>query len=55
MRYEVKVPLTYDNLKIFKSWIFNKSSWEWEPPVEYPSDNKSYVWDEENTKWVELN
>ena len=39
----------------FKSWIFNKSSWEWEPPIEHPSDNKSYVWDEENTKWVELN
>ena len=26
MRYEVKVPLNYDNLKIFKSWIFKQKN-----------------------------
>ena len=41
--------------KLYESWKLNETTCLWEPPVEYPSDNKSYVWDEENTKWVELN
>ena len=49
----------------FASWTLNKTTWEWEAPVEYPKlteediqNNKSYQWDEnlyqsDNTKgWV---
>ena len=45
--------------KPFDSWVLNESTWLWDSPVTYPSDGKSYVWDEsahqaDNTKgWIE--
>ena len=42
----------------FASWTLNSTTYYWEPPVTYPSDGKSYVWNEsvyqaDNTKgWV---
>ena len=44
----------------YASWTLNSTTYYWEPPVTYPSDGKSYVWDEslyqsDNTKgWVEI-
>ena len=41
------------------SWNLNKTTYLWEPPITYPSDGKSYVWDDsayqaDNTKgWIE--
>ena len=35
----------------FPSWVLNKKTYVWEAPVEYPSDGKTYQWDEENAEW----
>lgn len=35
--------------KPFASWIRNGSVWE--APIEYPSDENSYIWNEENQSW----
>ena len=43
----------------YASWILNTTTCMWETPITYPSDGKSYVWDEsayqaDNTKgWIE--
>lgn len=37
----------------YQSWVLNTTSWTWEAPIPKPTDNKNYVWDEENTAWVE--
>jgi hypothetical protein len=36
----------------FPSWTLNTSTWLWEAPVAYPSDNKYYIWNEETTNWL---
>jgi len=38
----------------FPSWILNIGSWTWEAPVDYPTDGKTYRWDEETKNWIEL-
>ena len=38
----------------FKSWVLNKETCLWEPPVPYPSGNTSYDWNEETKSWDEL-
>jgi len=37
--------------KPFNSWILNETTWEWNAPIAYPSDNKTYAWNEENQTW----
>ena len=37
----------------FASWVRNEDTLEWNPPTLYPTDGKSYRWDEETTSWVE--
>jgi hypothetical protein len=37
--------------KPYSSWILNESTCRWEAPVPYPTDEKSYVWDEPTTSW----
>jgi len=39
----------------FASWALNTTTYLWEPPVPYPTDNKVYTWDEVNKLWVESN
>ena len=39
--------------KPYNSWILDETTCLWEPPVTYPSDGKSYEWDEDNRQWVE--
>jgi hypothetical protein len=38
----------------FSSWTLNKETYEWNPPVAYPTDKKPYFWDEESKTWAEL-
>jgi hypothetical protein len=38
----------------FPSWILDENTCQWNPPVEYPSDGKIYLWEEESTSWIEL-
>jgi len=54
------VGFTYDSSrdafiepKPYDSWTLDETTCLWEPPVAYPSDGKSYEWDEDNRQWVE--
>lgn len=38
----------------YPSWILNKSTYLWEAPVPYPTDGKTYVWDEQTLSWIEI-
>lgn len=38
----------------FPSWVLNLDTFQWDPPIPYPSDGKKYNWDEEIVDWVEL-
>ena len=40
--------------KPFESWILNEDTCNWEAPVAYPTDDKSYRWDESTTSWIEV-
>lgn len=37
--------------KPFTIWILDKSTWKWNPPIPYPSDEKPYYWDEKTNNW----
>jgi hypothetical protein len=39
----------------FISWVLNENTCIWEPPIPYPMDGKSYIWDEPSLSWVLLN
>ena len=56
---------TYDSVRdafygpqpSFPSWSLNDTTCIWEPPVAYPDDGsyeKPYKWDEDSTRWVEI-
>ena len=54
------VGFTYDSSrdafiepKPYNSWTLDETTCLWESPVAYPSDGKSYDWDEDNRQWVE--
>lgn len=36
----------------YPSWSLNKTTWTWESPIPYPTDNKQYVWDETTISWI---
>jgi hypothetical protein len=36
----------------YSSWILNKQTCVWDPPVPHPTDGEFYTWDEENQTWV---
>lgn len=38
--------------KSYPSWVLNENTGQWESPIPYPSDNKSYIWNEETVSWV---
>jgi hypothetical protein len=40
--------------KTFNSWILNEDTCNWEAPINYPTDGKSYKWNEEILTWVEI-
>ena len=35
----------------YSSWTLNTSTYMWEAPIPYPTDNKKYNWNEETTSW----
>jgi hypothetical protein len=54
------IGFTYDsNADIFiapqpyPSWLLNEN-YDWNSPVPYPTDDKSYAWDEESLSWIEF-
>ena len=38
----------------YPSWTLNETTCQWEAPVAYPDDGKSYTWNETITNWEEL-
>jgi hypothetical protein len=40
--------------KSYDSWVWNKTSWCYEPPVAHPEGEGSYFWDESLVSWQEL-
>jgi hypothetical protein len=36
----------------YPSWTLDETTYEWVPPVPYPADGNSYVWDESIGAWV---
>jgi hypothetical protein len=37
--------------KLFDSWVLDEESCNWVPPVSYPNDENTYIWNEETTSW----
>lgn len=40
--------------KPFASWLLNDESCLWEAPVPYPTDGKTYEWNETEGNWTEV-
>ena len=40
--------------KPFASWLLDEAKAQWKAPVDYPTDDKRYTWDEATTAWVEV-
>jgi hypothetical protein len=38
----------------YKSWIFDEESGSWSSPIDYPSDDAIYSWNEEILNWEEV-
>jgi len=39
--------------KPFVSWSFDVESLTWKAPIEKPTDDKNYIWNEESLSWIE--
>ena len=40
--------------KPYPSWTLVEDTCQWTAPVDYPDDNKDYLWNEETQAWVEI-
>ena len=40
--------------KPFDSWILDEITAQWKAPIDYPTDDKKYSWDESTQTWVEI-
>jgi hypothetical protein len=38
----------------YASWTLDEITCQWKCPVDYPIDDKNYMWDEEKQNWVEV-
>ena len=38
--------------KPYPSWLLNTTTYQWQAPVPYPDDGKTYYWDEATQSWV---
>lgn len=38
--------------KPFPSWVLNGNNCQWDAPIPYPTDGKTYSWDENTVSWV---
>ena len=41
--------------KPFPSWVLDEFSCLWKPPIPYPNDVDSYIWNEQTQSWNLLN
>ena len=40
--------------KPYASWALDETKAQWKAPVDMPTDDKKYTWDEATTAWVEI-
>ena len=40
--------------KPYPSWVLDEVTCQFEAPLPYPTDGKTYAWDESTTAWVEV-
>ena len=38
----------------YPSFVLDTEKWLWKPPISYPTDEKTYQWNEENQVWTEI-
>lgn len=38
----------------YESWYLDEN-YDWQPPIPYPDDDKTYIWNEETQSWDEIN
>ena len=38
----------------FNSWLLDTDKAQWKAPVNMPTDDKRYTWNEDTLAWVEL-
>lgn len=36
----------------YPSWVLNTTTCQWQAPVPYPDDGKTYIWDEATLSWI---
>ena len=41
--------------KPYNSWLLDEDTCQWKAPVDYPTDNKRYSWNEETLAWDIVN
>ena len=41
--------------KPFNSWLLDEDTCQWKAPVDYPTDDKRYTWNEETLTWDAIN
>jgi hypothetical protein len=53
---------TYDKVrdafiapKPYNSWLLDENTCKWKAPVDYPTDGKIYIWNEETLTWDAIN
>lgn len=40
--------------KPYASWVLNEQTCQWNSPIQYPNDDKRYIWDEQTISWKEI-
>jgi len=40
-----------ENGVIYNSWVISGPDWTWKPPIPYPTDGNTYLWDEPSISW----
>ena len=41
--------------KPYNSWLLDETTCQWKAPVDYPTDDKRYTWNEETLAWDVVN
>jgi len=41
--------------KPYNSWLLDENTFQWKAPVDYPTDDKRYTWNEETLAWDVIN
>lgn len=39
--------------KLYSTWVLDEETCQWNAPVDYPSDGKEYIWNDEQVNWIE--